>query len=312
MTPPGFPQAPNRSTMITQRPIITALFSASLALIVATSAQTLALPAHEPRNDAEAALQNKYADKIKPALYQKWTDFVRSKGKEEQVWLHTLEDQLGNFYFPAYLNELFTPRYKKENDAWAYVQDAPALPRVLIIGDSISRAYTASARQALKGRANLHRAPANCGPTTRFLENGEIWLNQNGSNKWDIIIVNFGIHDGKNLKGYEDRLRKVIARLKQTGAKRIFWVRTTPWGKDAGIFDQGEAGDASNLTNPISDKIAREKGLTLIDAHAVLSPMIGTALNRKDFTHWTPEAYEVLGKSVAAGVEPALDSFSHP
>ena len=268
------------------------------------SAQT-AVPTHEPRNEVEAQLQNKYADQIKPALYQKWLAHMKSRDPEEQAWLRTLEDQLGSFYFPVYLKELFGPNFNPENDAWAYIKDDPALPRVLIIGDSISRAYTADARKALKGKANVHRAPANCGPTGKFLELGEIWLEQNGSKRWDVIIVNFGIHDGKNPSSYEGNLRKVIARLKQTGAL-IFWVRTTPWGKDAKVFEDGENGDASLLTNGISDRVAKEEGLKVIDAHAVMAPMLSSRLNRKDFTHWDPEAYRILGKAVADAVAPSL------
>lgn len=283
-----------------------ALFGAHL-LTAAEPPATAAIPAHEPRNASEAQLQNKYPDKIKPSLYQKWVDRVQAASAEEQVWLRTLEDQLGGFYFPHYLIGLFGPKpYDAAADAWAYVKDDPALPRVLIIGDSISRAYTANVRQTLQGKANVHRAPANCGPTGRFLEFGEVWLNQNGSNTWDFIVVNFGIHDGRNVKGYEERLHQVMTRLKATGAKQIFWVRTTPWGKDAAVFES-EAGDASRITNPISDRVANAEGLAVIDAHAVMAPLIATALGRKDFTHWTPEAYDTLGKTVADALSASMN-----
>ncbi len=290
-----------------------ALFGAHL-LAAAEPPAPAAIPAHEPRNASEAQLQNKYPDKIKPALYQKWLDRVQASSTEEQVWLRTLEEQLGGFYFPHYLIDLFGPKpYVPAADAWAYVKDDPTLPRVLIIGDSISRAYTATVRQTLQGKANVHRAPANCGPTGRFIEFGEVWLNQNGSNQWDVIVVNFGIHDGKNPKGYEARLHQVMTRLKAAAAKEVFWVRTTPWGKDAAVFEN-EAGDASLITNPTSDRVAKEEGLAIIDAHAVMAPLIATALNRKDFTHWTPEAYDLLGKAVASaisdGLKPAATAVS--
>lgn len=265
-------------------------------------------PGIEPRNEEEARLQNKFADKISAETYGRWLDYVKASEPEKQAWLRTLEDNLGGYYFPVLLNQtLFGPRpYNEAGDAWAHVKDDPALPRVIIIGDSISRAYTARVRSKLAGRANVHRAPANCGPTGNFLKNGDIWLNQNGSDRWDYVIVNFGIHDGKNPDGYEERLRQVIARLKKTGAKEIFWVRTTPWGKDAAVFD-GPAGDASAITNPISDRIAREEGLAVIDAHATLSPLIATGLNKKDFTHWSPEANAALGDHIAATLATSLE-----
>ena len=38
------------------------------------------------------------------------------------------------------------------------------LPRVLLIGDSISIGYTVAVRSLLKGKANVHRIPENGGP----------------------------------------------------------------------------------------------------------------------------------------------------
>src|SRR5690349_3471397 len=80
------------------------------------------------------------------------------------------------------------------NPALVPVKDDPALPRVLLIGDSISIGYTVPVRDALKGKANVHRPATNCGPTERGLANLEKWL---GDGKWDVIHFNFGLHDLK-------------------------------------------------------------------------------------------------------------------
>src|SRR3954467_10868139 len=82
------------------------------------------------------------------------------------------------------------------NPAFAKVQDDPNLPRVLLIGDSISMGYTLPVREMLKGKANVHRPPANCGPTERGLDQLDKWL---GDGKWDVIHFNFGLHDLKYL-----------------------------------------------------------------------------------------------------------------
>ena len=279
--------------------------------VSAVSNPSAAAPAHEPRNETEAMLQAKFGGGVSASAYEKWTAYVESKDAEEQAWLRILESQLGNFYFPHYLNELFSPHYDRSADAWAHVKDDPDLPRVLIIGDSISRAYTATVRNMLEGRANVHRAPANCGPTSKFLQvpNPEVWLNQNGSDRWDIVIINFGIHDGNNPAGYEERLRKVLACVKKTGASAIYWVRTTPWGKNAAVFEDVATGDASVLTNPISDRVVLEEGLVVIDAQSLMLPLISTDLNKKDFTHWSPSACEGLGKAIAGAIEPSVANF---
>ena len=78
------------------------------------------------------------------------------------------------------------------NPAYTPVQDIAGLPRVLIIGDSISIGYQVPLREALKAKANVHRPPTNCGPTSRGVEQIDAWL---GDGKWDVIHFNFGLHD---------------------------------------------------------------------------------------------------------------------
>jgi alpha-glucosidase len=250
---------------------------------------------HEPTNDAEAQAQNMYLDKITPDEYQKWVAFRDAQEPEKREWLRTLESQLGPFYGPPYMKAISNNRVKLESDPWAYVKDDSKLPRVLIIGDSISRAYTASVREALKGKANVHRAPANCGPTDKFLQSGEAWLEQNGNNKWDVITVNFGIHDrGKKPEQYSANLKKIIARLRETGAK-ILWVRTTPFGPI----------DESAKVNETADRVAMEEGLEIIDLHDLIAAE-ASALHAKDNIHFIDEGAERLAKLMTTAIEVVL------
>ena len=62
------------------------------------------------------------------------------------------------------------------NPAFAPVKDDPGLPRVLLIGDSISIGYTVPVRERLKGRANVHRPTTNAGPTSNGVKNLDAWL----------------------------------------------------------------------------------------------------------------------------------------
>ncbi|MFW5868940.1 MAG: SGNH/GDSL hydrolase family protein, partial [Armatimonadota bacterium] len=114
------------------------------------------------------------------------------------------------------------------------IEDDPNLPRVLIIGDSISMGYTLPVRKKLEGEANVHRAPTNCGPTSRGVQHIDEWL---GDGNWDVIHFNFGLHDlkvmeetGKHqvpIDEYEENLEQMVARMKQTGAELV-WASTTP------------------------------------------------------------------------------------
>ena len=285
--------------------LFSALLSGALLLTALAFGQTPpapAVPKHEPTNDAEAQMQNKYLDKITPAEYTKWVAYVKSRSPEEQAWLRTLETSLGSFYGPPYMKDLINHRVKPETDGWAYVKDDPTLPRVLIIGDSISRSYTAPARMALAGKANVHRAPANCGRTENFfLYGGDNWLLQNGSKKWDVITVNFGIHDnGKSPQWYTANLKAIFKSLRETGAT-ILWVSTTPWSKPG-----DPAGtDRSLPVNEAANRLAKEEGIKVIDMHGIMINDVAT-LQAKDHTHFGEEGATKMGEALAMAIEPHL------
>src|SRR6187397_2557317 len=74
--------------------------------------------------------------------------------------------------------------------------DEPAapkpLPKVLILGDSISLGYTPLVKKNLAGRAEVLRPGENCQHTANGLAKIGAWL---GNTKWDVIHFNFGIWD---------------------------------------------------------------------------------------------------------------------
>ena len=71
-------------------------------------------------------------------------------------------------------------------------QEPAKLPRVLIIGDSISMGYTEPVRKQLQGKAEVFRPKENCQHTAYGLSRIKAWL---GNEKWDVIHFNWGIWD---------------------------------------------------------------------------------------------------------------------
>ena len=156
-------------------------------------------PKGEPTNAAaaEAAAQKAAKEAVVEEKYSAW---VNTQTPEAQAWEKVLQQNLGGFYLPLHKQDKVSGR----SNAWDFVSDAPGLPRVLLIGDSVSRGYTQAVRAALAGKMNVHRAPENCGPTANGLKKIEVWL---GDGKWDVIHFNFGIHDRSTpLADYQQRL----------------------------------------------------------------------------------------------------------
>ena len=173
------------------------------------------------------------------------------------------------------------------------------LPRVLLIGDSVSRGYTLAARRALAGKANVHRAPENCGPTANGLKKLDVWL---GEGKWDVIHFNFGIHDRGTLPAdYEQRLEKIAARLQKTGAKLI-WASTTPIPKDEA---KKQTPESIVERNAIAAKVMQKQGIAVDDLFTFITPHLATVQNPHD-VHFNSQGYQLLGGQVAAAVLASL------
>ncbi len=211
---------------------------------------------------------------------------------------------------------------KKINPAMIPVTDVEGLPRVLLIGDSISIGYTPAVQELLKGKANVHRPLANCGPTTKGLEAIDAWLETGGADKaWDVIHFNWGLHDlkymganGQNLadpkaatshqqvppEEYEANLRKLVDRLEKTGAKLI-WRNTTPVPEGA----KGRVvGDAAAY-NAIAAKIMEEKGIPTDDQFSFAKARLAE-IQRPADVHFTPEGSRALAEQAVAAIEKAL------
>jgi len=196
-----------------------------------------------------------------------------------------------------------------KNPAVAPIQDVPGLPRVLLIGDSISIGYTLQVRELLKGKANLHRIPVNGGATEVGLENMSGWL---GDGKWDVIHFNFGLHDAKHMsptefratrEQYAENLRKLVAQMKGTGAKLIF-ATTTPVPKD-GKLSPTRVFDSIPARNEVAVKVMQENGVAIDDLYSAVLP-VRDQVGRDNDVHFQPAGYELLAKAVAASIEAQL------
>jgi len=211
--------------------------------------------------------------------------------------------------------------------------DDPKLPRVLVVGDSISMNYHKSAREALKGIANYYRVEGNAGPSDRGVSCMELWLGdytQKGLH-WDLIQFNHGLHDLKqfydeetktygayqiDIEKYKANLEKEIAIMRKSGAK-LMWCSTTPVPNTYfGRWTEGLMGRRKD-----EDLAFNRAALEVINKHTdiLINDLNGTirkALKSTDLfddwskgtdVHfWHAPQQEVVGKAVAEAVKKAL------
>jgi len=257
-----------------------------------TKEPTTAEEAKKQEELKQAQLKTETERKIDEA-YQA---LVAACSPEQQAWEKTLQENLGNsFYLPRYK----AGRVKGVRQSWDYVKDKPGLPRVLLIGDSISDCYTIPVQDELAGIANVHRAPENCGPTGNGLKKLTLWLRDE---KWDVITFNFGIHDrNAPTADYEARLTQIAERLRTTGAVVLF-VNTTPIPGDTPKYGSPELIVQKNES---ARKVMAAVGIPVVDVYSVVLPKLAELQNPKD-VHFKGEGSRFIGKIVADAIKSAL------
>lgn len=183
------------------------------------------------------------------------------------------------------------------------------LPKVLIIGDSISIGYTDGVRQRLEKEAEVQRIPGNGQSTDFGLQHIEEWL---GDEKWEVIHFNWGIWDTHIIAGgairnttevYRANLKALIEKLKVTGA-RLVWASTTPPATDIG----GELGlkkENTAIYNAIAKSVVDDYHVPIDDLYSLVLPRLKT-LQAEDGVHFTPAGSEVLAEQVAESIRRAL------
>ena len=219
------------------------------------------------------------------------------------------------FALPAF-GQVQNAKPKRPNPM-AQIKEVSGLPRVLLIGDSISIGYTLPTRALLKGKVNLHRIPTNGGPTIKGLEQIDAWL---GKKKWDVIHFNWGLHDlkymgpnGENLfpreKGgkvqvpiqeYEKNLERLVVRLKKTNAKLV-WRNTTPVPPGS----KGRYVGDSIKYNAAAALVMIRHGIPTHDLFTMSIKRMKEIMLPAN-VHYTKDGSEVLGREVARVILEAL------
>jgi acyl-CoA thioesterase-1 len=184
-------------------------------------------------------------------------------------------------------------------------KDQGKLPRVLLIGDSISIGYTPETIKLLEGKARVTHHPGNAETTRNGLKMLPGWLKEG---PFDVIHFNWGLWDlvdgGKAvpIDEYEKNLRELVRQLKETKAKLI-WASTTPVPE----VNARKRRDADVVAyNAVARKIMEENKIPIDDLYEFIKPKLAKLQNTND-VHFSAEGSQDLAKAVAQSIQKVLE-----
>ena len=182
--------------------------------------------------------------------------------------------------------------------------DDPNLPRVLIIGDSISIGYTPRVRKLMDGKANIHRPITNCRWSAFGNENILKWV---GGENWDLIHFNFGLWDWYGWKqeskatpeSYAKNLEEIVQKLRPSAAKLVFAVTTLPCiGPDKKVqFIVSE--ERAEEFNRSALGVMKKYGVATNDLYSIIGKKRSKYQRGENDVHYNDAGLDLLASQVA-------------
>jgi hypothetical protein len=183
--------------------------------------------------------------------------------------------------------------------------DDSSLPRVLLIGDSISIGYTTRVRRLLAGKASVHRPATNCRWAAFGDEHIEEWV---GESSWEVIHFNFGLWDwygwSQDTKAtpesYARSLDSIVTKLKKTQATLIFAMTTPPCLGPEGKVKIVISEQRAQEFNDAAIAVMKKHGVQINDLAAVIGKDRAKDQRGESNVHYTEEGRDLL--AAPAGV----------
>lgn len=167
------------------------------------------------------------------------------------------------------------------------------LPRVLLIGDSICRAYEADVRERLKGRMNVtYWASSYCVTSPGYLKLLDFYLSET---RYEVIHFNNGLHSlGTRDSDWEKGLRRALSLIRERQPQaKIIWATSTP------LRDKARSEKVERL-NAAADKVVRELGgIGRNDLYGKMDSL-DRAKEWRDMFHFQQNAIKIQAHGIAS------------
>ena len=191
-------------------------------------------------------------------------------------------------------------------DIWISHANETNLPRVLLIGDSITRDYYPGVEKHLAGKAYVGRLSSSAFISDpALIKQIEMVLNEY---KFDVIHFNNGMHGWQHSeKAYEREFSSLLKTIQKAAPNaKLIWASTTPL-KVSPTLPPGNQTQATDeritARNAIALKLVQSKGIPVDDLY---TPMRGHPEYHSDNVHFNGQGIQLQATQVAAYIEKLL------
>jgi hypothetical protein len=189
-------------------------------------------------------------------------------------------------------------------DIWVTDADKDDLPRVLFVGDSITRGYFGGVEKHLAGKAYCARlTTSKCVSDPTFDDDLLLLLKQY---KFSAIHFNNGLHGwGYTEDQYRDGLLRTVAAVKQhSGDAKLIWATTTPMRESSDLQKFSERTERVKVRNRLATEIMKQHEVPTNDLFEFVKDHADW--QSTDGVHFNANGNENLEKQVAESVSDSL------
>jgi lysophospholipase L1-like esterase len=190
------------------------------------------------------------------------------------------------------------PHIAREAIEWCnvWIPDANGtkLPRVLLLGDSITGGYGPKVADELKGKASVARLTTSKSiGDPMLLAEVALVLDQC---RFDVVHFNNGLHGwGYSEVEYEKSFPDLVAMIRKHAPKaKLIWATTTPTRTKSDLAVFAEGTKRVEARNKIAEGIAAKEGIAVDDLY-------GLVKDHPEF--WSNDGIHFNGKGIAAQAE---------
>lgn len=182
-------------------------------------------------------------------------------------------------------------------DIWVTDADKDDLPRVLLVGDSITRGYFGEVEKNLDGKAHCARlTTSKCVSDPFYSDEVELLLKQY---KFAVIHFNNGLHGwGYTEEQYRDGLLRLMETFKEHAAgAKLIWATTTPVRNADNLQQISERTERVKARNQIAAEIMKDRNVSTDDLYGLVEAH--PEFFAGDGVHYNGKGRETQGAAVA-------------